>query len=207
TMSVTTDGGTGYLVRAPNVASIAMAQTGSRFKATGSVVNGVFVATAIEILPATSNSQPAAPIQQTPIVGIIIGLDTGANPPRVVIDTGAGTRLTVILPGASRVTDLQIGASITASGNRQGDVFTATSFTVLSQPGDDQNENDDGNDNDDSADNDDSNDNGDSNENDEADNFESNDNGNENDNFDVNDNSDESDNTSNNDNDDESDNS
>lgn len=165
TLSVVTDGGTGYIVRAPNVASIASAQIGSRFKATGTVTEGVFVAFAIEILPSGQQSgpppKPQAVSQSESIVGIVTGLDTESSPPRVLLDTGAGVSLLVVLPGPGRVADLQIGETISVTGRNQGGQFQATSFAVLSRPssgddedndnhggGDDNNENaDDGNDN------------------------------------------------------------
>jgi hypothetical protein len=181
TLTVTTESGTGYLVRAPSVASIATAGIGSRFLARGAVANGVFVATSIEIFPegATAPARPlaaAARGQATTIVGVIVGLDTEQDQPRLALDTGSGKTLIVILPGPSRVSDLQIGASINLTGTFEGDEFKATGFAVLSRPdgGHSNNESHHGdNDNRDRADND----NGDDSDNRDSDSDNSNDNG------------------------------
>jgi hypothetical protein len=98
-------------------------------------------------------------------VGVITEMNTAADPPQIIIDIGSGVLMLVTLPGASRVSDLQIGASVTATGTLANNNLIATSFTVLSRPlgDDDDDDDDDDSDDDDNNENFDDDDDGDDN--------------------------------------------
>jgi hypothetical protein len=53
---VTSDGGMSYRMRAPSLASVAAAQIGSHFRATGFVVGDTFVASSFQLVDATETA-------------------------------------------------------------------------------------------------------------------------------------------------------
>jgi hypothetical protein len=54
-LSVTTDKGLGNLLRAPEDSTVSPTMKGSRIRATGTLTDGVFLATSVERLPARQN--------------------------------------------------------------------------------------------------------------------------------------------------------
>jgi hypothetical protein len=128
-LTVTTDAGASYTLRAPDHSSVAAAQLGSRFRATGSVVGNTFIAGSVQL------SDAGDPLPALPLVGgqsgVIDGADTASNPPRLLVSTGSGQRL-LILPGQDRIGDIQLGATISFTGSPQADAFLVSEWVLLS---------------------------------------------------------------------------
>ena len=130
--TVTTDDGASYRLRAPNFSSVAGAQLGSRFRAAGSMVDGTFVATFMQVADAGA-SLPPVPIEGGQS-GVITGADTESNPPRLLVSVGGGSPLLLTLPGQDRASDIQLGATISFPRAPAGDAFQVNEWVILSYP-------------------------------------------------------------------------
>jgi len=143
-LAVIADGGTSYRMRAPSLASVAAAQIGSHFRATGFVVGDTFAASSFQIVDATETAP--APRLLGGQEGIIVGADTESNPPRVMVNSGGASRL-LTLPSADRIGEIQMGAVIRFNGSPRADGFQVSEWMIQNPTDASRSSSDDDNDN------------------------------------------------------------
>ena len=138
-LAVTTSSGTNYLLRAPNFSSVAGAQIGGRFRATGAASGETFVASSIQLSDANAKLPPQ------PVAGgrtaTITGADTESDPPRLMVSVDGGAPMLLMLPGAANISDIQLDATISFNGSQQGNEYRVNDWVILSYPSGGDNDN------------------------------------------------------------------